>query len=129
MESVVENLTSELSISRDLAHALRVENEDLKAHLNHYSAELATALQKNENYKRELQTWEAKYKEWMHMMENRVENINRTHQVLQVSYFCKYSRILFALNYLLLFTFVSEQFQSQAMKRKMTVAQSQRSNF
>jgi hypothetical protein len=45
---------------------------------------LAEAYAKNEEYKKEVKQWEVMYKEWMTMMEDRVTNINRTHQILQV---------------------------------------------
>ena len=46
--------------------------------------ELAEAYTKNEEYKKEIKQWEVMYKEWMTMMEDRVSNINRTHEMLQV---------------------------------------------
>jgi hypothetical protein len=49
-----------------------------------YNVELSQSLQKNEDYKREIHKWEEMYKDWMNMMETRVANINRTHQILQV---------------------------------------------
>lgn len=49
-----------------------------------FQIELAEALSKNEDYKKEIKQWEVMYKEWMQMMEDRVTNINRTHQILQV---------------------------------------------
>ena len=41
----------------------------------------------NEEYKKEIRQWEAMYKEWMTMMESRVSNIDRTHQILQVLFY------------------------------------------
>ena len=50
-----------------------------------FQLELAQAYAKNEESKREIKQWEQMYKEWMTMMEDRVTNINRTHQILQVN--------------------------------------------
>ena len=50
-----------------------------------YQVEIAEAYAKHEEYKREIKQWEVMYKEWMSMMEDRVTNINRTHQILQVN--------------------------------------------
>lgn len=52
-----------------------------------FDVELAEVLNKNEEYKKEVKQWEVMYKEWMQMMEDRVSNINRTHQILQVKIF------------------------------------------
>ena len=51
-----------------------------------FQIELAQAYAKQEESKREIKQWEQMYKEWMTMMEDRVSNINRTHQILQVSF-------------------------------------------
>lgn len=86
MEHVVENLTIELSESKNLVAALRLENEDL--------------FKKNEEYKREIKQWEVMYKEWMSMMEDRVTNINRTHQILQALFFRAFNnKICFAMSF------------------------------
>jgi hypothetical protein len=50
-------------------------------------AEISAALAKHEEYKKEIRQWEAMYKEWMTMMESRVSNIDRTHQILQVLFY------------------------------------------
>lgn len=55
-----------------------------------YQEELAQAYTKHEQAKREIAQWELMYKEWMTMMEDRVTNINRTHQILQVYIFYFY---------------------------------------
>lgn len=55
--------------SKNLVAALRLQNEEL--------------ISKNEEHKREIKQWEVMYKEWMNTMEARVNNINRTHQILQ----------------------------------------------
>ena len=87
LENVIENLNRELHESKDLIMALKCENDELKTHVGRIkqesNLEMATALQKNEEYKKEIKKWEEMYKEWMNMMENRVANINRTHQILQ----------------------------------------------
>lgn len=49
-----------------------------------YSAQLSELMGKNEEYKKEIANWEVMYKDWMKMMEDRVSNINRTNQILQV---------------------------------------------
>jgi len=49
-----------------------------------FQVELAEAYTKNEEYQKEIKQWEIMYKEWMTMMEDRVSNINRTHEMLQV---------------------------------------------
>ena len=69
METVIDNLNAELSESKNLTVALRVQNEEL--------------VHKIEEYKREIAQWENMYKEWMSSMESRVDNINRTHKILQ----------------------------------------------
>lgn len=51
---------------------------------HHHQAELADAYAKNEESSKEVRKWESMFKEWMQTMEDRVNNINRTHSVLQV---------------------------------------------
>ena len=53
---------------------------------NEAQIEISAAYSKHEEYKKEIKQWEVMYKEWMTMMEDRVTNINRTHQILQVIY-------------------------------------------
>ncbi|CAF0953188.1 unnamed protein product [Brachionus calyciflorus] len=87
LEKLVQTLQDELSDSRSLIAALKLENEELNGEINRnkkrFDVELSQALNKNEEYKREIKQWEVMYKEWMQMMEDRVTNINRTHQILQ----------------------------------------------
>ncbi len=89
LEKLVENLSAELSEARNLIAALRLENEDAKNLIEkqkqEFQQELATVYAKHEETKREVKQWEVMYKEWMTMMEDRVTNINRTHQLLQVN--------------------------------------------
>lgn len=109
---MVQTLQDELSESRNFIAALKIENEELKVFnysfsslflienfikcdlerkKKHFDEELSRSMNKNEEYKQEIKQWEVMYKEWMQMMEDRVTNINRTHQILQVNgsiYFC-----------------------------------------
>jgi len=39
---------------------------------------------KQEEAQREVKNWEIMYNDWMKLMEERVTNINRTHNMLQV---------------------------------------------
>ncbi len=86
-------MNQQLTESRNLAAALRIENDQTKAALkkerSDFQLEMADTLAKNEEYKKEIKQWEVMYKEWMSMMEDRVTNINRTHQILQVGSFCR----------------------------------------
>jgi hypothetical protein len=49
-----------------------------------YQMELAKAVAKQEEAQREVKNWEIMYNDWMKLMEERVTNINRTHNMLQV---------------------------------------------
>ncbi|RNA13393.1 ELKS Rab6-interacting CAST family member 1-like [Brachionus plicatilis] len=87
LEKMVQTLQDELGEARNLIAALKLENEELKnesdRNKKQFDEELARSMNKNEEYKREIKQWEVMYKEWMQMMEDRVTNINRTHQILQ----------------------------------------------
>ena len=52
---------------------------------SNYQIELADALAKHEEARQEVRNWETMYQDWMKLMESRVDNINRTHSLLQVT--------------------------------------------
>ena len=52
-----------------------------------FQLELADAVGKQEEAQREVKNWEIMYNDWMKLMEESVGNINRTHIMLEVTWY------------------------------------------
>lgn len=110
---MIESLTNELTESKNLIAAMKCENDEVKVGSRsrsnkfkflakifstnqsffqialestkaNFQIELARVVNKKEVAEAEVKKWETMYNEWMSKMEERVGNINRTQNLLQV---------------------------------------------
>jgi hypothetical protein len=73
--------------AKNLAEALRIENEDYKNEFEsmkkQHADKMADLCHREEEAKKQVATWEQMYREWMATMERRVNNLQVTNEELQ----------------------------------------------